>query len=49
MGATLNGGCDGPDTETRNCSVNIPCNGEVFKLLKHLTNFINAKVTYDFM
>ena len=40
MGATLNGVCDGPDTETRNCSVNIPCNGEALKQVKHLVTLL---------
>ena len=42
MSTILNRGCDGPDTETQNRSVNIPCNGEAFKLVKHLVTITNA-------
>ena len=42
MSTILNRDCDGPDTETQNCSVNIPCNSEAFKLVKHLVTITNA-------
>ena len=40
MGATLNGVCDGPDKETRICSVNILCNGKAFRQVNHLVTLL---------